>query len=558
MKQVITRIFTAIASIVFLALSPFGATAQERNEEVTIIAPYQPTISDALKISFSPEIRAAEIPQREFGFQYLDKQLFAPLTLEPVQPQRYSQLREDELLKNYIKAGFGNYMTPYLEFFAGSLRSEKFQFNARLKHLSSQGKIKDYGPSAYSHNLASAGGKVFLNQHTLSGKIDYQRDVYHFYGFQPDSYPEYIVDEDSLKQRFQMVGAGMAFGSNYKDAGKFAHEITLDFYNYTDRYDTRENNLRSTITLSKGFDFFRDFPPQVIGIELGVNYFGRKNSAGIINPLLFNIKPWFDLDLDQYKFRFAMNVETEKDSSTRVDIYPEIYGEVVLIADQLKAFAELKGQKTVNSFRSLSTENPFIISDPEIRNSGSPLGLGGGLTGNAGGFNYFAKAYYRYVKAMPLFLNDTSLLLLNRFMVIYDDMNEFSFEAGAGYEIPRTAHIQLTGIFFGYEPKNELKAWHKPSFRVTLDGSYTFLQKYTVDAAVFLIGPSYYKSFSGENIVTGQISSSIDLNAGFKYQHNRYFSAFLKFNNILNQKYELWYRYPVQGFQVMAGLGFSF
>lgn len=558
MKDRIYSIVLGLFASIVLVSMPFSSFAQERNEEVTIIAPFQPTISDALKMSFTPEIRPSDMPERSFQFQYLDKQLFAPLTLDPIAPQRYSRLSEDELLRNYVKAGFGNYMTPYLEFFAGSRRSEKYQVNARFKHLSSRGNVKDYGPSAYSHNHASVGGKVFTKDHTLAGKIDYQRDVYHFYGFQPDSFPSMDVEKDSIKQRFQLIGADVSFGSNYEDAKKFAHEIEIGFYNYSDKYETRENNFTAIVNLSKGFDLFRSYPPTVIGLELGMNYTGRKDTVATENPLIFGVKPWVGFDFDQYSLSIGVLVEAEKDSSTSVGIFPVIEGEVVIIEDQLKAFAELKGERVINSFRSLSTENPFIISNPEIRNSTVPIGFGGGVIGNISGFNYFAKAHYRYIKDMPLFVNDTSLVLLNRFEVIYDRVNEFSFEAGGGYEIPGVMHLGLTGIFYGYDTKEELKAWHKPSFKVTLDGSYTFLEKYTIEAAFFLIGPAYYKDYEAGNVITGKLTTSYDLNAGFKYQHNQYFSAFLNLNNILNQRYDLWYRYPCQGFQVMAGLGFSF
>ena len=549
----------AIACVVlFLMGWAPEAFTQERNEEVTIIAPYQPSISDALKMSFTPNPGTPEREEQQFHFNYIDRQLFAPLTLDPVQPARYTKLREEDLLRNYIKAGFGNYTTPYLEFFAGSLRSEKYQLSARFRHLSSQGKIKDVGPSAYSKNEAEINGKLFTRQHTLEGNVEYQRNVYHFYGFQPDSFPGLEVQQDSIRQRFQNIGASASFKSNYQDAKKFAHAFSLGFYNYTDRFESRENLVSANIELAKGFDLFRRNPPAVIGLAMGMEYFGRKDSLGTSSPLLFNVGPWLDFNFEQYRLRLGFEVATEHDSATKLNFFPVISGEVSIVPDNLKAFAEIKGKREVNSFRSLSRENPFIVSDPELRNSITRFSIGGGLMGNTGGFNFLAKASYRNVKDMPLFVNDSSLVLLNRFEVIYDDVNEFSFEAGGGYDIPGTMHAGLTGIFYGYSMKNEMKAWHKPVFKVTLDGSYTFLEKYTVEAAFFLIGPAYYRDFSAGETVAGKLTTSYDLNAGFNYQHNEHFSAFLKLNNILNQRYDLWYRYPTQGFQAMAGLGFSF
>lgn len=550
--------FRAIACLLaFVSVIPVSR-GQERNEEVTIIAPYQPTISDAFKMNFNPDLPSPEQGARQFQFDYLDKQLFAPITPDEIQPQRYSQMSEEELLRNYIKAGFGNYTTPYLEFFAGSLRSEKFQFSAHLRHLSSQGKVKDRGPSAYSHNLVEIGGKYFTRQHTLSGDIDYARDVYHFYGFEPDSFPSLEIDEDSLKQRFQNIGAGIAFESAYKDKTKLGHRISLGFYNYSDRYGTMENYISPKVTLNKGFDLFRGYPPQVIGMDLGLEYYSRKDSLDKASALLFRLRPWLDMNLDQYRIIAGFEVVTESDSATTVNFFPFIRGEVTILPDQLRAFAELKGGREVNSFKGLSTENPFVTSIPEIRSSVTRISIGGGIKGNAAGLNYFAGVNYRFVEDMPLFVNDTSLLLLNRFDVIYDNVSEFAIEAGAGYELPGTLNLLLSGYYKAYDTKDELKAWHKPSYRLALDGSYTFLRQYSIDASVFLIGPFHYRTFEGTETVAGKSEGAIDLNAGFKYQYNRNFSAFLKVNNILNRHYEVWYGYPTQGIQVLAGLGFSF
>jgi outer membrane receptor protein involved in Fe transport len=50
----------------------------------------------------------------------------------------------------------------------------------------------------------------------------------------------------------------------------------------------------------------------------------------------------------------------------------------------------------------------------------------------------------------------------------------------------------------------------------------------------------------------------LDLGLGAEYRITDRFSAFLKLNNLLNQGYERWYNYPVQGLNVLAGVGFSF
>jgi outer membrane cobalamin receptor len=49
-----------------------------------------------------------------------------------------------------------------------------------------------------------------------------------------------------------------------------------------------------------------------------------------------------------------------------------------------------------------------------------------------------------------------------------------------------------------------------------------------------------------------------DLNLGAHYNINESFSIQLKANNLLLQKYDIWYGYPAQGFNVMGGFTFKF
>jgi hypothetical protein len=61
------------------------------------------------------------------------------------------------------------------------------------------------------------------------------------------------------------------------------------------------------------------------------------------------------------------------DNNVTVAAFPTLGAEIVILEDRLKAFADFSGELTVNSFRSLAYENPFIISTPELRSSDKHL-----------------------------------------------------------------------------------------------------------------------------------------------------------------------------------------
>ena len=54
------------------------------------------------------------------------------------------------------------------------------------------------------------------------------------------------------------------------------------------------------------------------------------------------------------------------------------------------------------------------------------------------------------------------------------------------------------------------------------------------------------------------LDSYFDLNANIRFKYSERFTAFLKANNIMNNGYQKWLNYPVQGFQVMLGANYKF
>jgi hypothetical protein len=49
-----------------------------------------------------------------------------------------------------------------------------------------------------------------------------------------------------------------------------------------------------------------------------------------------------------------------------------------------------------------------------------------------------------------------------------------------------------------------------------------------------------------------------DFNLGFEYRYNKSISAFLNFNNIIGQKYQVYNQFPVQGINILGGATLRF
>jgi outer membrane cobalamin receptor len=54
------------------------------------------------------------------------------------------------------------------------------------------------------------------------------------------------------------------------------------------------------------------------------------------------------------------------------------------------------------------------------------------------------------------------------------------------------------------------------------------------------------------------LDAIVDINLGVDYQIKDNLSIFLKVTNLLNYNYDLYYQYPSQGINVMAGIRYKF
>jgi hypothetical protein len=547
--------------LLFLSLQLAG---QGKNEEVTIIAPYIPSIGDATKIPFRPEIKPAVEDVPEFTYGYVTKKLDTKMELDPVEPMKYSVDQQEQLYRNYAKAGIGNYATPYIDFMASSLQAEDYQFGARLKHHSSQGKIKGYPPSAYSHNLVSVFGKYFTKTHRLSADVGYNRDVVHHYGFSPDSFPDMTFTKDDIKQRFQHIHGNIGVASSYKENDKLNHRFGFGVHYFTDYYGTKEAQVTFNAGFDKAFEGLgRDYNHS-FALDLGLDYVGYSDSATSWNPVFFLVRPVYRFSFAQYKFEAGMEIDmvaenTPEGSSFGVDAFPVLKAEVVIIEEKVKAYAEITGNRQINTFRSLAGMNPYMISTPVLKYTDEQIKIGGGITGNAGGMNFLAEAYYSHLRDMPLFVTDTTAQFDNTFAVLYDNIDLLKIRASLGYVKINELSVRLMAAYYHYIPNNEEKAWHMPNFEIGLEAGYTFMEKYTVRGSVLALGSKYAPVYDESGVLQAQkIKGALDLGVGLEYQVNRMLAVYLDGNNLLNQNYQRWYEYPVQGILAMAGVKLSF
>jgi len=557
--------------VIILSVVTFRVGAQEvtDNEEITVVAPYQPTITEVNKINISPRIPDEKMQKQQFNYNILSKEFKADPELEPITAAKIRGESVDKLYKNYIRAGFGNYATPYIEFFANKLRSKKNAFGVHLKHISSAGNIKGYAYPGSSNTELSAYGKKFMPKHTLTADVFFERKGMHFYGYRPDDFPEINLENKDIRQTYNRVGVKTEIGSNYSSDQKLNHNIGLGYSYLFDRFKAAEHNILFDIGLDLQTEFFDFSEREKLGLDLGLDYYLSSDSIMNHNSGIIRISPYYSFGFDQYFFKVGLNTAIESDSSSSAHFYPVVRAEVKVIQDYLITYAGLFGGLEKNSLHSFSAENPFINSTLEKRFTNNKISQYGGVKGRISkSFDYNVSFINSTIKDIPFFVNDTASALgedlNNQFTIVYDDVKYTRLIAEFGYHYQNRVKTLLRVQYNDYFLDNEDEAWHKPGLEVSLGVHYNMQDKIHIRAELFTRSKMYAKLYeydiaSGDLMVKAEkLDAMIDLNLGLEYHYSNVLSGFLNLNNLLGQRYYHWYNYPAYRFNLMIGVTYSF
>ncbi|MBT6978941.1 MAG: hypothetical protein HN951_03820 [Flavobacteriales bacterium] len=143
------------------------------------------------------------------------------------------------------------------------------------------------------------------------------------------------------------------------------------------------------------------------------------------------------------------------------------------------------------------------------------------------------------------------------------------------YRIDEKLHTVARGVYRSFKTTDEFEAWHRPSLEVSATAFYQIKNKLIFRGELHVTGPRLAKSyrstdststpeFSGYDAVEDmdvyavKLSPIVDFNLGVEYRYTERLSGFISLNNVLIQRYQRWKQYPVQRFNVLAGITYSF
>ncbi len=565
--------YITLATLVFFLLLVFSKTAfcqvKTYNEEITVVAPFDPIIPDAFKISKNPGIDDTITTIPTMNYNIMPRIADVKPVIEPLPAVKLVAEPLNKLYRNYVRAGAGNYSALYGELFISSLRSKQFLTSLRLKHQSAAGKIKDYGPPGNSRNEAELTGSKYFDQHTLTGKAFYYRDGLHLYGFKPADFPDTVIRKDDIEQHYYTAGGSANFGSTYKDKDKLNHTFGLSYYHMAGMHENKENNVKFTTTLDKRYDLFKIETDQVLGITGGYNFLNQNDAHGHFNSGILLVNPFIKAQVNEYSFMAGFKLNIASDSITKGHLYPVAEARLELIPGALKLYAGISGGMERTSLQSLTEQNLFISEVVPWNYVYDKFKIYGGFQSNISrSFNFNGSISSSTYENYPLFITDTGTYLFNSFTLLYDNISTVKINGELEFIKSARLRLALNGTYTHYKTIDQEYAWYKPAYEFEFSGRYDMQNKIVITAKAIVNGPVWALVPKENPNIDGSSISYIlepeklkgwaDINLGAEYRFTKALSFWLNFNNLTNSKYYRWNNYRSYGINVLGGVSYSF
>lgn len=541
-------------------------------DEIIVIKPYTPTISDAFKIKDNPETNQESFKKEKTAYSSLSIPVVSTFTPTKGKAQSIEKEPAEKIYENFIAAGFGNYSTAYFETFMHSSSSNFNDFGVYLKLLSSSGGVDNtLVETDYSNTQLNLFYKQFERDYNWEIVGGLEHNNQYWYGFPTDIvFDPILIESIDAQQKFLNVftGGNISFEDGIFQTG------TISLNHFSDNYGSGE--IHTLITS----DFEFPVTTEQISTEASLEYIsgsfdnGYATTNGLDHSFLnIGAHPNFEILRDDLSISLGAKVYYSFDfenSNNQFYFYPNINASYKLIDRTLIVFGGVTGDLEQNSYQKYTIANPYISPTLTILQTDKQydafIGAKGKLTS---AINYNLRAGYQNENDKPLFINNPSLTdgtmpvtnsydFGNSFGVVYDDIQTLLISAEMNIEVSKEFNLSGTIEFKDYTTTNQSEAWNLPTIKSIISANYTTPNWY-LSSDIFLVGER--KDIVSPAVgfpMIKTLDSYIDLNFNGGYIFTDRLTAFAKVNNALSSNYERFTNFEVQGFQIIAGVIYKF
>ena len=552
-------------------------------EVINVITSYTPTISDAFKIKKTPKIILSNTTsKKKLSYSIFSAPVASTFVPKSGVVKGIDVGKKERLFDNYLALGFGNYTTPFIEFFLHQNRKFETDYGIYLKYTSSENGVKN----TFLNNEFSTlnlGGFYLKEERGFTWKIGgnmYQKQ-YNWYGLPNISFDNNTINSIAAKQTygFYEVESEVVFEDSYFDNIKGALSL------FDDKFGSKEVGFLLKPSLKIPLDFISKSLSE-LELQTNINYLQGEFEQNYLNNSnikysFFNlgIHPVYRVNWNKLSIKLGSKIYLTSDienSLTDILAYPDLEITYPVITNLINLYAGAGGDLYMNSFQKFSEQNPFVSPTLFLTQTNEQYNLFGGINGTiSSNISFNVKASYKSDEDHALFVRNnsksngvfnasTSLLGYeygNSFNVFYDDISTLSIFGEIEIDASKRFSIGATIQTNSYTTTFQQEAWNLPKIEGTIYGKYKNNNWYA-NANIFFVGNrmdvQYNGTFPSTIASIESLDAFTDMNLNGGYHFSDFFSAFVKLNNILGTDYDRYANYNVLGFQALAGITYKF
>lgn len=547
---------------------------QELNREMTLEREYDPTVQDANKVNTLPVIKEPEANKMSIDY--------ASFTV-PTEPEKeISLLPSGNIMtdiqhnkrRGYFNFGGGTYLNLNGDVGYHILNTDKDKLNVWFSHRSTNGNVKyidteEKVKAKLNDNLGGLNFKHAFDKLTLDMGIKYGYSAFNYYGLpviNPTLSTTLAAYDRETNQANQTIQASIGIES--KEESPIGYLLDLGYTNFSQKYAFNKNIEGPTEqTFEVKFDLNARFGgEQRIGIGGYLEYFNYslplingEEQMEYQNHAEVTLNPYYKVHGDNWNVRLGANIMFSTGEESKFMASPNISADIE-IAEKTELYLNAGGKMYSNSLYSLSRINRYASSMFELMPSLNFLdGTIGIRSGVAPGFWFDIFGGYQITNNelffVPFYTPEKDAF--SYLSILQDNVKKAFGGVQVKYSYQQLFDINLKGVYNAWSVSNLEEVYGKPKMEINAGITVRPIQKLTASLDYYLA--TGRKTFLGYEGGSSQDMKNInELNLTGNYTINDTFGAYLKLNNILFQKYELYYGYPMQGFSAMVGVNINF
>lgn len=569
------KIYTIIAALTLSA----GLFAQTQDSllkrQMELEREFNPTLLDADKINSLPALREPTVQKANTNYSTWAGRIAPPLEIALPRPGNIMTEIPYSMKRGFLFFNAGNYANLNGGLGYRLVENEKHNLAFTFLHSSTNSDInyvqEDSDPAGNNASMMDNLGKLSYNHLAETVKLNmhlsYLHSMFNYYGNTFGNTRFFDNEKNSLG----VLNARVGLESVENDVLNYKGFIDFNNFNTKMSGDLVYNWMKGNqIHAGVGFDKpFGGTTSNKIGVDGSI--FTAIYNGDVSNYFLINASPYISFSGLNRHAKLGADILFQTTGNTKIRVVPNVDLQLGF-TEYSSVYATIRGGFDHNTLLDMMDESRYFMTYEPVKPSFSHIDLEAGFKiGELSGFRFDIFGGYRKTEDEHfLVLNGQDIIggdVLGPFTEslkpIYGTLSH-SFIGGmiqSNIWSPLNIALRLkknfydaTEIMSNNIEINDPMAYNKPGFETDMRATLEIVSNLKLTLNYYFAGDRW-TYFNNSNIKMDNIN---DLNLGGVYEISDSFSLNVKANNILSQKYDIWYGYPAQGINVAGGFTFKF